>query len=299
MHTWHLPDRVLTIGRRPLLMGIVNVTPDSFSDGGKWLHHDAAVAHGLELAAQGADVLDIGGESTRPGATPVPLDEELRRVLPVIHGLANHVTLPLSIDTSKAEVARQALAAGATIINDVTGLAGDPAMPEVAAATRAAVVIMHMQGTPQTMQLNPHYDDVVADIRRYLEERLAALAAVGIGPERTALDPGIGFGKKLDHNLELLGRLEELQALGRPICLGVSRKGFINRVLGQPGLVEQGSAGTIGVLLQAVARGAVQIARVHDVASCHAALTLFLAIEERTRTTGTGGSHAGTPDSSL
>src|SRR5262245_41414127 len=203
-HTWRLPDRELTIGRRPLIMGIINVTPDSFSDGGMWFDHDAALAHGLKLVAQGADILDVGGESTRPGAIPVPMDEELRRVLPLIHGLAHATKIPISIDTSKSQVDRQALTADASIINDVTDLTGDPAMPAFAAAWRAGLVVMHMQGTPQTMQIAPHYDDVVSDIGSYLKERLAALAAVGIDPARVALDPGVGFGKKLDHNLELL-----------------------------------------------------------------------------------------------
>lgn len=288
-HTWRLPDRDITLGRRPLIMGIVNVTPDSFSDGGKWFDTDAALAHGLELVQQGADILDVGGESTRPGAAPVSIEEEIRRVVPLIHRLARATKLPISIDTSKAEVARQALDAGATMINDVTGLTGDADMAEVAAASRAGVIVMHMQGTPQTMQLAPRYADVVSDIGCYLKERLAALAAVGIEPARVALDPGIGFGKKLEHNLELLARLGEFQALGRPVCLGVSRKGFINRVLGQPGLVEQGSAGTLGVVLHTVAHGAVQIVRVHDVAAVSAALTLFLTLEEWTSRQGDKG----------
>jgi dihydropteroate synthase len=290
-HTWQLPDRTLTLGPRPLIMGIVNVTPDSFSDGGKWFDHERAVAHGLGLIEQGADLLDIGGESTRPGATPVSIEDELGRVLPVIRSLAQSTRVPLSIDTSKAEVARQCLDVGAAIINDVTGLTGDPAMPAVAASSQAAVIVMHMQGTPQTMQLDPQYGDVVAEVHNFLEERLAALADLGIGPERVALDVGIGFGKKLQHNLDLLARLAQFQDLGRPMCLGVSRKGFINRVLGQPGLVEQGNAGTLGVILHAVSHGAVQIARVHDVAALHAALTLYLTLAER------GKSHAGTPDS--
>jgi dihydropteroate synthase len=281
MFLWRLPQREFNLGLRPLLMGIVNVTPDSFSYGGKFLDIDAAVAHGLELVRQGADIIDIGGESTRPGATPVSLDEELRRVIPVIQKLASQVSIPLSIDTSKAEVARQAIAAGASIINDVTGLAGDPAMPAVAAQSKAGVIIMHMQGTPQTMQLNPTYQDVVRDIHRWFEERLAALAEAGIEAERIAIDPGIGFGKRLEHNLELLARGREFLDLGRPICLGVSRKGFINRVLGQQGWVEQGYAGTIGVILQAMAHGCVQIARVHDVGPMREAVTLFAELEGR------------------
>jgi len=278
---WQLRDRVLTIGTRPLIMGIVNVTPDSFSDGGNYFEHAAAVRHGLELIRQGADILDVGGESTRPGAAPVPVDEELRRVLPVISELAAQVAVPISVDTSKAEVARQTLAAGAHIINDVTALTGDPAMPEVVRDGLAGVILMHMQGAPPTMQLNPSYDNVAADIHHYLEQRLAALAASGIERKRMAVDPGIGFGKTLEHNLDLLANLGKLCSLGRPVCLGVSRKGFINKVLNLPGKVEPGTAGTIGVLLHAVARGAVQIARVHDVESTRAAVTMFLTLEER------------------
>jgi dihydropteroate synthase len=278
---WHIRDRVLTIGTRPLIMGIVNVTPDSFSDGGEYFDHAAAVAHGLELIAVGADILDVGGESTRPGAAAVDAAEELRRVIPVISALAAQVSAPLSVDTSKAEVARQALAAGAHIINDVTGLTGDPDMPRTSRDGGGGIILMHMQGTPQTMQLNPRYDNVVADIHRYLQERLAALAASGIEAKRMAVDPGIGFGKTLDHNLDLLAHLGDLRTLGRPICLGVSRKGFINKVLGLPGKVEPGTAGTIGVLLHAIAHQAVQIARVHDVAATRAAVNMFLTLEER------------------
>jgi dihydropteroate synthase len=280
---WRLPTGELSIGPRPLVMGIVNVTPDSFSDGGRFVTAEAAVAHGLALVEQGADLLDIGGESTRPGATPVPPEEELRRVLPVVERLAKQVKVPLSIDTSKSEVARQALAMGANIVNDVTGLTGDPQMPAVAAAARAGVIVMHMQGTPQTMQLDPTYQDVVRDLHVWFEERLAALAEAGIDAERVALDPGIGFGKRLEHNLELLARGGEFLDLGRPICLGVSRKGFINRVLGEGGWVEQGTSGTIGVLLQAMAHGCVHIARVHDVRRVKEAMTLFAELEARAR----------------
>src|SRR5438046_2653357 len=196
MHDWHLPDRILRIEQRPLVMGIVNVTPDSFSDGGQHASTEAAVAHGLKLVAEGADLLDIGGESTRPGAAPVPAEEELRRVLPVVQALAAQTSVPLSVDTYKAEVARATLKAGAQVINDVTALQGDPAMPEVIRDSRAGVILMHMQGTPQTMQQDPRYDNVVDDISRFFEERLRAVAEVGIPAERTVLDPGIGFGKK-------------------------------------------------------------------------------------------------------
>jgi len=277
-YVWRIRGGQLVLGDRPLVMGIVNVTPDSFSDGGKFFAPAQAIEHGLVLAEQGADLLDIGGESTRPGAEPVPLDEELRRVLPVIEGLAARTTLPLSVDTYKAEVARQALAAGAHIVNDVTGLRGDPDMPATARNAGAGVIVMHMQGNPRTMQIDPRYDDVIADIRRFFEERLSTLHGLGIGAEHVVLDPGIGFGKRLEHNLELLAHLQAFLPLGRPICLGVSRKGFINRVLGWEGKVEPGVGGTIGVLLSALSRQAVQIARVHNVADVRAAITLFQRI---------------------
>ena len=279
MSEWHLPDRVLTIGRRPLIMGIVNVTPDSFSDGGLYTDFDAAVAHGLELVAQGADLLDIGGESTRPGATPVSPDEELRRVVRVVEALARQTTVPLSIDTSKAIVAETCLQAGARIINDVTALSADPAMAEVARRTSAGVVLMHMQGTPQTMQLAPHYVDVVREIGDYFENRLEAADAAGIERQRLVIDPGIGFGKTTAHNLTILARLDELGRLGRPLCLGLSRKGFIGRMLEQRP-VERRLAGALGALCFAVGLSAVQIVRVHDVEQTRDALTVFASLQE-------------------
>jgi dihydropteroate synthase len=279
IYRWQIRGGMLTLGQRPLVMGIVNATPDSFSDGGQFFAADRAVEHALALVAQGADLLDIGGESTRPGAEPVPLDEEIRRVIPVIERLARQVVVPLSVDTYKAEVARRALVAGAAIINDVTGLQGDAEMHAVARETGAGVIVMHMQGTPTTMQVDPRYDDVVLDIRRFFEERLSTLGGLGIGADHVVLDPGIGFGKRLEHNLSLLARLPAFLPLGRPICLGVSRKGFINRVLGLEGKVEPGVGGTIGVLLHAYSRRCVQIARVHNVADVHAAFTLFRRLE--------------------
>jgi dihydropteroate synthase len=278
MHEWHLAHRVLRIGLRPLIMGIVNVTPDSFSDGGRFAATELAIRHGLDLVAQGADLLDIGGESTRPGATPVPLEEELIRVVPVVGGLAAQTDVPISIDTSKAEVARQCLAAGAQIVNDVTALTGDSSMAQVVQAARAGVILMHMQGTPQTMQINPTYDEVVTDIAHYLEERLRAAAAAGLSPEQIALDPGIGFGKTRAHNLTLLARLEEFQKLGRPVCLAISRKGFIGRVLDRP--VDQRLAGELGIIGFAMSRRAVQIVRSHDVQATKDAVTMFAAIAE-------------------
>jgi dihydropteroate synthase len=273
---WRLPDRVLTLGRRPLVMGIVNVTPDSFSDGGQFSSTDAAVAHGLKLIQHGADLLDIGGESSRPGAMAVPVEEELRRVLPVVERLAGQSTVPISVDTYKAEVASACLAAGARIINDITALTGDPAMPETARASRAGVILMHMQGTPATMQIAPAYENVVRDILHFFEARLQVLSDLGIAREQLAVDPGIGFGKKHEHNLELIARLDEFLQLGRPICLGVSRKGLLGKALDRP--IERRLAGSLAVLCYAMSRGAVQIIRVHDVEETRDVVTMFEAI---------------------
>jgi dihydropteroate synthase len=275
---WHLRDRVLHPGDPPLVLGIVNVTPDSFSDGGRFASADAAVAHGLALVRGGADLLDIGGESSRPGAEPVPLEEELRRVVPVVRALAAQVSVPLSVDTCKAEVARQALAAGAHVVNDITALGGDPAMADVVRDAGAGVILMHMQGTPQTMQANPTYDEVVADVGRFLEARLRAAEAAGIGGERVVLDPGIGFGKTAAHNLELLARLEEFGRLGRPVCLGVSRKGFLGKLLGRP--AGQREAGSLAAACYALARGAAQVFRVHDAAGARDAVRLFQTLDD-------------------
>jgi dihydropteroate synthase len=264
MHTWRLRNRVLPLESRCLVMGIVNVTPDSFSDGGRFLPTDAAIARGLELVRQGADLLDIGGESTRPGSQPINLDEELRRVLPAITALAQQTTAVLSVDTSKADVASACLQAGAHLINDVTGLTGDPGMAEVARDLGAGVIVMHMQGTPATMQIAPHYDDVVTDLSRFFAERLQSLTAFGIPGEAIALDPGIGFGKTREHNIVLLARLAEFATLGRPICLGVSRKGFLGKLLDRP--LGQRLAGSLAAAAYGLAQGAVQILRVHDVA---------------------------------
>ena len=278
---WRLRDRVLYPGRAALVMGVVNVTPDSFSDGGRFAATEAAVAHGLELVRQGADLLDIGGESTRPGAEAVDLDEELRRVVPVVREVAARTSVPLSVDTYKAETARQALAAGAHVINDVTALLGDPDMAAVVRDSGAGVILMHMRGTPQTMQLNPVYDDVTAEVGRFLEARLQAAADLGIAGSRVVLDPGVGFGKTDEHNLELLARLAELQRLGRPVCLGVSRKGFLGKLLGRP--VTERLAGSLAAVCYAVARGAVQVVRVHDVAETRDAVRLIQALQERQR----------------
>jgi dihydropteroate synthase len=280
MHIWQLTDRVLTIDRRPLVVGIVNVTPDSFSDGGQYGDPAAAVAKGLELIQQGADILDIGGESTRPGALPVPLEEELRRVVPVIHDLVRQTAVPLSVDTSKAEVARASLAEGAHAINDVTALTGDPAMAGVIGQSKAGVILMHMQGTPATMQKTPHYEDPIGDIARFLLERLRFAENAAISLNYIALDPGIGFGKTSDHNLEILARLNELQGLARPICLGVSRKGFVGRLLNNRP-IERRLAGSLAAICHAMTHRAVQIVRVHDVEETRDAVNVIAAIQEK------------------
>jgi dihydropteroate synthase len=257
-------------------MGIVNVTPDSFSDGGRFLQQDAAIAHGLDLVRQGADLLDIGGESTRPGSAPVSLDDELQRVLPVVTALAQQTTVPISIDTSKAEVARACMHAGAKIINDVTGLTGDPCMPDVARDTGAGVIVMHMQGTPATMHLDPHYADVVTDLSRYFAERIQSLAAAGIALEAIMLDPGISFGKRTEHNLTILKNLSAFKALGRPLCLGVSRKGFIGKILDRP--LEERVIGSLAVAAFGLAQDAVQVLRVHDVAATRDLVVMWDAL---------------------
>lgn len=231
---WHIHGSAHDLNQRGKVMGIVNVTPDSFSDGGRYLDHGRAVEHALQLAAEGAEILDIGGESTRPGAAPVEEAEELKRVLPVIRALRPQTQALISIDTMKANVARAALEAGADIVNDVTGLRGDPDMPAVAAASQAGVVVMHMTGTPRTMQQQPAYEDVVAEVTAFFQERLRTLEDHGIAPERIVLDPGFGFGKTLEHNLRLLHALPAMTSLGRPLLVGVSRKSMIGQLLGDP-----------------------------------------------------------------
>ncbi len=271
---WSLRTRSLELPRRPLLMGIVNVTPDSFSDGGSFLDKQAALDHALRLAGEGADLIDIGGESTRPYSEPIEAAIELRRVIPVFEALCGTLRIPLSIDTTKASVAREAIAAGAEIVNDISGLQADPAMCRVVADTGAGVCAMHMQGTPRTMQDNPAYEEVVAEVWAYLERRRDALAAAGIAGQRIALDPGIGFGKSHEHNLALLAGCGRLHALGCPLVVGHSRKGFIGKVIGDK--LADRTAGTIGTAL-ALARQGVQILRIHDVAAVRQALLLFEA----------------------
>ncbi len=256
------------------LMGVVNVTPDSFSDGGLYLDPEKAIAHGAQLLADGAEILDVGGESTRPGADEVAADEELRRVVPVIEGLAD-LDAEISVDTSKAAVATAALDAGATIVNDVTALRGDAGMAPICAERGATVILMHMAGSPRTMQRDPSYADVVAEVRSFLAERLEAAIAAGIAEERIWLDPGIGFGKTAEHNLELLRRLSELAALGRPLVIGTSRKSFIGSLDGSEASERLG--GTIASSILAAAEGA-EVLRVHDVAEVHQGLSVATAV---------------------
>jgi dihydropteroate synthase len=258
------------------IMGVVNVTPDSFSDGGAYEAPATAVAHAARLADEGADLLDIGGESTRPGSTAVSAEEELRRVMPVIAGIrAAGVRTRISIDTSKAAVADAAVAAGADYVNDVTALRGDPAMAAVVARSDCDVCLMHMLGEPRTMQRDPRYEDVVKDVKAFLQERVAFAVAAGIAERRVWLDPGIGFGKTIDHNLELLARLEEIAALGRPVVVGTSRKSFLGTIAGRPDAADR-VPGTIATNVLALARGA-SVFRVHDVAQARDGLVVAAA----------------------
>jgi dihydropteroate synthase len=256
-------------------MGIVNVTPDSFSDGGRYLDPVAAISHALELERDGAAILDIGGESTRPGADPVAAERQMERVLPVIAGLRSAgCRAQLSIDTSLASVARVALSTGATLVNDVTALRADPEMAGLVAVSGADCCLMHMLGEPRTMQRDPHYDDVVGGVKSFLEARMAFAVAAGIDESKIMLDPGIGFGKTIEHNLELLRRLDELAALGRPIVIGTSRKSFLGRITGRG--VDDRVAATIATNVLAYERGA-SIFRVHDVGPVHDALVVTAA----------------------
>ena len=272
--SWQLRTQTLSLGRRPLLMGIVNVTPDSFSDGGKYFASGPAIEHALRLAEEGADLLDIGGESTRPYAASIAAGEELDRVLPVVEGVARQTTVPISIDTSKSAVASAALSVGAEIINDISALRSDPAMVALAADSRAGVCAMHMQGTPQTMQNDPQYQDVVEDIHSYLSRRRDELREAGVEGECICLDPGIGFGKTHQHNMTLMARCSRFHALGCPILVGHSRKGFLARILGNSD--QDRTAATVGAALALAAQG-VQILRVHDIRPLREALLAFEA----------------------
>jgi dihydropteroate synthase len=279
---WSLATgRVIDCTGRPLIMGIVNVTPDSFYDGGRYADPDAAVAHAVALVEQGADILDIGAESTRPGAAPISEQEEIDRLIPVVSAVARRVRLPISVDTTKARVAELAIAAGASIINDVSALRFDPGMAGVIARSDAAVVLMHMQGTPRTMQQAPHYSDVVGEIREFFRERMQVAERAGISESRIVLDPGIGFGKLLVHNLDILAHLSSFAMLNRPLLIGVSRKGFIGQLVDRPAAEREW--GTAAAVALAVDRGA-QILRVHDVAMMADVVKVACAMRRRATT---------------
>ncbi len=268
-------SRTFDLTRGPILMGIVNVTPDSFSDGGLFFAAPAALDQALQLAAAGADILDIGGESTRPFADPVPLQEELRRVIPLIQAIRRHSDIPISIDTYKAPVAQAALDAGANLINDISALRFDPQMIHVAAQAHVPVVLMHMQGQPRTMQIAPHYDDVVSEVKAFLAERRDFALAHGIPAQNIILDVGIGFGKNLAHNLELIRRLDEFHHLGCPLLLGVSRKAFIGHLLNAP--VTERDIGSLGAIAVGLVRGA-QIIRTHNIQLAKQLTTVMTAV---------------------
>lgn len=260
---WRTNRRAFDLGRRGVIMGILNATPDSFSDGGMHAGADEAIEHGIRMAAEGAEIIDVGGESTRPGAAPVSIDEELRRVIPVIRGLVQRTQAAISIDTSKAAVARAAVEAGAEIINDVTALRGDPGMATVAAESGAGLIVMHMLGTPRTMQQDPRYSDVVREVTDFLHERIGAAKAAGIAPDRLAVDPGVGFGKTADHNLQLIAGLRAIVQLGYPVLLGVSRKSFLAATAGGD---SPGDRDTATAALTALGRNlGARIFRVHAV----------------------------------
>jgi dihydropteroate synthase len=268
-------DRLIEFPDKPLLMGVVNVTPDSFFDGGRFLDVESAVAHALRLVEEGADLLDVGAESTRPGAEIVNESEECRRAIPVVAAIARAVTVPISIDTSKAVIAREALDAGAVLVNDVTALRGDPAMVDVVASVGAGIVLMHMQGTPQTMQRAPHYDDVISEISEFFEERIRFAEAHGIVRRQIILDPGIGFGKLLVHNLTLINQLRSFEQFECPLLVGVSQKAFLGQLVDHP--VQERQWATAAAVAMAVDRGA-GILRVHDVKSMKDVVEVAAAI---------------------
>ena len=274
-----IPGGVLDLSGTPLLMGIVNVTPDSFSDGGSYRSSDEAVARGLEMESEGAAILDVGGESTRPGSMPIPADEELRRVIPVIRGLAAKSKAVVSVDTTKAVVAKEAITAGARIVNDTSALADDPAMAAVVRESGAALVLMHRRGAPATMQASPHYDSLFDELVGELSERIGAAVAAGIDRERILVDPGIGFGKRLSDNLALHRHLEILRVLGRPIVFGSSRKSFIGKLTGAP--PGERVFGTAASVAAAVLHGA-HVVRVHDLKEMREVVQVAYAIREAT-----------------
>jgi dihydropteroate synthase len=271
---WKVGGNIIDLTNRAMVMGVLNVTPDSFSDGGKFFTPEVAIKHGIEMARSGADIVDVGGESTRPGARAISPDEETNRVLPVIEELARSVLVHLSIDTSKAAVARAAIAAGASIINDVTGGRGDAAMLPLAAEKGVALIIMHMQGTPETMQANPTYHDVVSEVADFFRQQFAEAVRCGVDPMCIAFDPGIGFGKTVAHNLELLANLARLRVENRPLVVGVSRKSFLGKISGLP--ADRLSA-TVALTSLLRTRGA-DVLRVHDVAQNAGALRTTEAV---------------------
>ncbi|MEE4112386.1 MAG: dihydropteroate synthase [Desulfobacteraceae bacterium] len=276
-------SRTLTLGQRTLIMGIVNVTPDSFSDGGLFFSPDRAISQGMQLVEEGADILDIGGESTRPFSDPVGESEEMDRVLPVIEGLAGRVAIPISIDTTKAAVARQAVAAGATMINDVSALRNDPEMASTTAGCRVPIVLMHMKGSPKTMQVKPIYEDLLTDIRTFLCDAMDRAVAAGVARSAIILDPGIGFGKTIGHNLQLIRDLDRFHELAAPLLVGPSRKMFIRQLLKEPSQKDMDplsvdvARGTQAAVAAAAMKGA-HIVRVHDVARTRATLSVINAI---------------------
>lgn len=275
--TFRARGKSLVLGRRTALMGVVNVTPDSFSDGGRFLHTERAVARALELRAAGADLIDIGGESTRPGADPVPVEEEMARVLPVIEGLRGRTEALVSVDTTKAEVAERALALGADVVNDVSALCADARMAEAVARSRAGLVLMHRKGSPKDMQRDPRYGDLLGEVRDFLADAVRRAESAGVAADSILVDPGIGFGKTLEHNLTLINRLDFLAPLGKPILVGPSRKTFIGKALGRP--VEDRLMGTAAAVAAAILRGA-HVIRVHDLPEMAEVARLTDAIQE-------------------
>jgi dihydropteroate synthase len=276
VYTLQCGSRRLELGRRTLVMGVLNVTPDSFADGGRFFDRDRAIEHGLTMAREGADIIDVGGESTRPFSEPVPADEEMERVLPVIESLAGEVDVPVSIDTTKAEVARAALAAGAGMLNDVSALRFDREMAAVAAESGAPLVVMHMKGTPGDMQKDPHYDDLIGEILAFLEKVVQEAVQAGVRREQILIDPGIGFGKTFDHNLQLIRDLDRLSAVGRPLVIGCSRKAFIGHILGKE--ADDRDPGTMAAAAAAVMNGA-HVVRVHNVAMAVDAVRIVDAVK--------------------
>jgi dihydropteroate synthase len=274
-HTIRCKKTVFHLDERTHLMGILNVTPDSFSDGEMFFAPDRAISHGIELASQGADIIDIGGESTRPGAKPLPRDEELRRVIPVIEGLSAKVDVPISIDTYKSFIAEKAIEAGAQMINDISGLHFDPKMADVAARYEVPIVLMHTKGTPEVMQLDVHYDCLLTEIMEYLEESIEVAEGAGVDAKQIIIDPGIGFGKSAEDNLRIIYHLAELKSLGKPIMLGTSRKSFIGKILNAE--IDQRVEGTLASISAAIMNGA-NILRVHDVGPARKAAQIVDAI---------------------